>query len=301
MRKVALLKWLADYITAIEKVDADCEQKLVLPELREVKNLLSIYVRPIPEIPGDIQVSDFVPEFIDKLIDQLKFDHNRWGNTWLNRPKEGQELRTKARFIDYFDMFENAGTFVPWMKIVGGALICWIRDNHPELCPGVSEVIAKDMKEMGFEEFKVNEPEVIGVKVSPDGKEGKEFSKGLQETTDKAIVEAMKNSPRPNPVAHVCNERIESIGQGALEYLPRNSKNGKIILESIQFTNGVGPDAPVLGRCNKVGLIIPTSKVVGVLGRVSSNGQYRLTGAMGVGFKDTIYVFYDYEFDHLVE
>lgn len=93
------------------------------------------------QIPEDPRVADFVPEFIDKLIVQLEADHNRWGNTWLNRPKEGQELRTKARYTDYFDMFKQAGTPVPWLKIVGGALICWIRDNHPELCPDANECV----------------------------------------------------------------------------------------------------------------------------------------------------------------
>lgn len=84
-------------------------------------------------------VIEFVSEFIDKLKEQLIADHKRWGNTWLNRPKEGQELRIKARYRDYFDMFEQAGTPVPWMKIVGGALICWIREQHPELCIDANE------------------------------------------------------------------------------------------------------------------------------------------------------------------
>ena len=76
---------------------------------------------------------EFIPEFIDKLREQLEADQKRWGNNWLNRPKEGQELRTKARYTDYFDQFKEAGSPMPWMKVIGGALICWIRDQHPEL------------------------------------------------------------------------------------------------------------------------------------------------------------------------
>lgn len=135
------LEWLINYIDVIEKADASCEQKLILPELKVVRNLLCVYTekRPLLEIPEELQVSDFVSEFIEKLIEQLEADNKRWGNTWLKRPKEGQELRTKDRYTDYFDMFENAGTPVPWMKIVGGALICWIRENHPELCIDANE------------------------------------------------------------------------------------------------------------------------------------------------------------------
>lgn len=148
MTKAVLLKWLADYIMAIEKADADCEQKLILPELKGVKNLLDTYVGKthIPEIPGDLQLSDFVPEFIEKLIDQLKLDY----------------------------VFENAGTPVPWMKIVGRALICWIRDNHPELYIDV-----------------IRAQEDIVDLTSPDGKAETEFGEGLRETTDKVIVEAI--------------------------------------------------------------------------------------------------------------
>ena len=83
-------------------------------------------------------VTDFLDEFKDALFDQLISDYKRWGNTWLKRTKEGQELRTRKRFDDYFDQFEEAGTPVPWLKIVGGALICWIREQHPELCSDVN-------------------------------------------------------------------------------------------------------------------------------------------------------------------
>ena len=76
---------------------------------------------------------ELLPEFLADLQKQLEEDFTRWQNTWQKRPKLGQELRTKARFQDYFDQFENAGIPVPWLKVGGEALICWAREKHPEL------------------------------------------------------------------------------------------------------------------------------------------------------------------------
>lgn len=72
-------------------------------------------------------------EFIEALTKQLADDEKRWGDTWLYRTKEGQELRTRARYNDYFDQFIMTAAPVPWLKIVGNAYICWLRDNHPEI------------------------------------------------------------------------------------------------------------------------------------------------------------------------
>lgn len=83
-----------------------------------------------------MSVLDFLPEFTEALAKQLKSDEVRWGDTWLKRARDGQEERTKHTYNDYFDQFENAGTPVPWLKIAGGALICWIREQHPELFGG---------------------------------------------------------------------------------------------------------------------------------------------------------------------
>jgi hypothetical protein len=76
---------------------------------------------------------DFLPEFIKALEEQLKADDARWGDTWLKRTRDGQELRTRETLRDYFDQFENSGTPIPWLKIAGGALICWVREKHPEI------------------------------------------------------------------------------------------------------------------------------------------------------------------------
>lgn len=76
---------------------------------------------------------DYLPEFFEALASQLKEDHKRWGNVWLSRGIKGQEERTQQKYNDYFDQFKAVGTPVPWLKIAGGALICWIREKHPEL------------------------------------------------------------------------------------------------------------------------------------------------------------------------
>lgn len=73
---------------------------------------------------------DYLPEFTKALEEQIEKDDERWGDTWKERPKEGQEMRTKARFDDYFSQFEHAGVNIPWLKIAGGALICWVREQN---------------------------------------------------------------------------------------------------------------------------------------------------------------------------
>lgn len=75
---------------------------------------------------------DYLPEFTKALQEQLVKDQFRWGDTWKKRPINGQEERTKAVFNNYFDQFENAGTPIPWLKIAGGALICWVRELEQE-------------------------------------------------------------------------------------------------------------------------------------------------------------------------
>jgi hypothetical protein len=75
---------------------------------------------------------DYLPEFTEALKEQIVSDQFRWGNTWKDRPIEGQEMRTKARFDDYFAQFEHTGTKIPWLKIVGGAFICWVREQNQQ-------------------------------------------------------------------------------------------------------------------------------------------------------------------------
>ena len=68
------------------------------------------------------------------LREQLQADYKRWGDSWLklSRPAEGQEYRIFERFLTYFEQWQNGGTPIPWLKIIG---LCWIalmRDIHPE-------------------------------------------------------------------------------------------------------------------------------------------------------------------------
>ena len=74
----------------------------------------------------------YLPEFTKALEEQLASDQLRWGDTWKQRSIEGQELRTKARFDDYFAQFENSGKSIPWLKVAGAALICWVREQNKQ-------------------------------------------------------------------------------------------------------------------------------------------------------------------------
>lgn len=75
---------------------------------------------------------EYLPDFMDAFEGQLAKDDARWGDTWRQRPLEGQELRAKARFDDYFYQFENDGTPIPWLKVMGEAFIAWVRERENE-------------------------------------------------------------------------------------------------------------------------------------------------------------------------
>jgi hypothetical protein len=70
---------------------------------------------------------DYLPELVVELTKQLRADDERWGDTYLKRTRKGQEQRIRADFDKYFDQFEQAGTPVPWLKIIGNAFIGWMR------------------------------------------------------------------------------------------------------------------------------------------------------------------------------
>lgn len=80
-----------------------------------------------------MKVWDILPEFVEALEEQLKKDDTRWGDTWIHRTRKGQEERTQVAFMNYFDQYNIAGIPVPWLKIIGNALICWYREQHPEI------------------------------------------------------------------------------------------------------------------------------------------------------------------------
>lgn len=188
---------------------------------------------------ADPVVSDFIDEFIEKLIEQLEADHKRWGNTWLKRPKEGQELRTKARFTDYFDMFEEAGTPVPWMKIVGGALICWIRENHLELCPDIS--IAEECEILVEKHLK--ESELIGIKVSEKGVEDIRVEKPKTESeVAKAIDNCGPNWGEPDHYHDEAEEpAIETFDCSCSKYVMRKGVHFEGCPNRVQTTESEKP------------------------------------------------------------
>ncbi len=66
----------------------------------------------------------------ESLQMQLENDDIRWGDTWKKRPIKGQFERTKARFRDYVDQFNNTekkDKLFPWLKVMGGEIICLVR------------------------------------------------------------------------------------------------------------------------------------------------------------------------------
>lgn len=79
------------------------------------------------------KLKEYLGEFFEAFSKQLDEDFERWGNTWLERTRKGQEGRIEDDYDDYFDQFHYAGVPVPWLKVVGNAYIAWVRENHPEL------------------------------------------------------------------------------------------------------------------------------------------------------------------------
>jgi hypothetical protein len=77
-------------------------------------------------------IAYFSGEFSQKMIRQLMLDQKRWGNTWLERTRDGQEERIWERYEDYFVNFYLDGEDIPWLKIVGNAVIAQARIDHPE-------------------------------------------------------------------------------------------------------------------------------------------------------------------------
>lgn len=82
--------------------------------------------------PDKVRVVDFVDQFADALKEQLLVDEKFWGDTWLNRPIKGQEERTMKEYEQFYRDFKW-GQPMPWLKVAGDALICWVREQHPEL------------------------------------------------------------------------------------------------------------------------------------------------------------------------
>lgn len=81
---------------------------------------------------SDKTLLDFLPEVVDIVEQQLTTDQMRWGDTWKHRPVANQERRAMQRFMDYYDQWLHAGMPIPWTKVIGEAVICIVRETHPE-------------------------------------------------------------------------------------------------------------------------------------------------------------------------
>lgn len=81
-----------------------------------------------------VQVVDYLDEFMAALKEQLLSDAKRWEDAWLDKDDaEKQDIGFLGRVVDYLEDFNVRGTPMPWLKVTGYALICWIRENHPEI------------------------------------------------------------------------------------------------------------------------------------------------------------------------
>ncbi len=81
------------------------------------------------------KVWHFMEEFSKALTSHLRKDYDKWGDTWLNRTRRGQEVRTIHSLRDKFDKYIYAGQPIDWLAVAGEAMIAWIRENHKEIFP----------------------------------------------------------------------------------------------------------------------------------------------------------------------
>lgn len=95
------------------------------------------YIDQLVDPPGEgkpKKVWQYVLAFALALYAHLKQkDDPRWGDTWLKRTRKGQEERTIGNYRDKFDKFLNGGQPIDWLAISGDAMICWTREQHPEI------------------------------------------------------------------------------------------------------------------------------------------------------------------------
>ena len=73
---------------------------------------------------------EYLPQFFKAFTAQIETDQKRWGQTWARRPIENQEDRIFDRLMDYYGQWAEAGTPIPWLKIVGEAFIAWVRETQ---------------------------------------------------------------------------------------------------------------------------------------------------------------------------
>jgi hypothetical protein len=85
-----------------------------------------------PSISGPVLIHYFKHEFIPKMLAQMAYDNQQWGDTWMMQSQVDQEQQIRIRFDKYFDFYEQFGKKVPWLKVAGFAIIAQAREDHPE-------------------------------------------------------------------------------------------------------------------------------------------------------------------------
>lgn len=74
----------------------------------------------------------FKEDFTPKILAQMAYELECWGDSWLMLPPEGQEDNIREKFDEYFNLYEKFGKDVPWIKIAQHAIIAQAREEHPE-------------------------------------------------------------------------------------------------------------------------------------------------------------------------
>lgn len=113
-----------------------CTRLGALPLELSLGEYIHRFTQIMPRTPapasGPLLLRYFQEEFIPKMLDQMHYDHNRWGDTWLMRTQDGQEDYIWKRFNEYFQMFAEFDKQIPWLKIAGYAVIAQAREDHPQ-------------------------------------------------------------------------------------------------------------------------------------------------------------------------
>jgi hypothetical protein len=78
----------------------------------------------------NVNLIEELEETFEIVKSQLLKDEKRWGDTWKNRPAEGQSERIRATFKNYFDKERYGGDDVDWAKVIGNAHIAMVRKKY---------------------------------------------------------------------------------------------------------------------------------------------------------------------------
>lgn len=79
-----------------------------------------------------ILIDFFKEEFVPMMVEQMKIDHRRLGDSWMMKTNQAYEKQVQKHYEEYFEMYEIDGKPIPWLKISGYAVIAQARHDHPE-------------------------------------------------------------------------------------------------------------------------------------------------------------------------